>query len=263
MLEWPLLFFAGLLGSAHCVGMCGGFALSIGAASSGWRDNLSRQLLYSLGRIFTYSILGASAGFVGWRMARLVPSGLSVAAWLAIGAGGLLALQGLASAGWLRRRSVSEGRGPCLASSFFGGLLRLSGWPAAFLAGLATGLLPCGLLYGMIAMAASTRDLLLGGISLAIFGLGTVPVMVLTGCSGGWLGLAARRRLYQVAAWCLVLTGVISIARGVVFLTRSGGESEPACPFCLTSVSSIPPSLAAEHSATAIKSAGGPPARRP
>jgi uncharacterized protein len=233
MLEWPLLFCAGFLGSAHCVGMCGGFVVSIGAATTSWRDNLSRQLLYSAGRIFTYSILGAAAGFAGWRLARLAPSGLSIAAWLAIGAGCLLVLQGLASAGLLRRRVVGAGQGACLASSFFGGMLRLPGRSAAFLAGLLTGLLPCGLLYGMIAMAASTRDLLLGAGSLAIFGLGTLPVMVLTGCGGGLLGIAGRRRLYLAAAWCLILTGGISIARGVVFLAQPRGESQPACPFCL------------------------------
>lgn len=236
MLEWPLLFCAGFLGSAHCVGMCGGFVISIGAATTNWRDNLSRQLLYSAGRIFTYTILGASAGFAGWRVARLAPSGLSIAAWLAIGAGCLLVIQGLASTGLLRKRTLGAGERGCLASSFFGGMLRLPGRSAAFLAGLATGLLPCGLLYGMIAMAASTRDLLLGAGSLAFFGLGTMPVMLLTGCGGGLLGVTARRRLYHLAAWCLILTGCVSIARGIVFLSRTGSDAEAACPFCLSSV---------------------------
>ena len=57
MLEWPFLFLAGILGSAHCVGMCGGFVLSSGATATGPRDNLARQVSYSSVRLCTYAIL--------------------------------------------------------------------------------------------------------------------------------------------------------------------------------------------------------------
>ena len=63
MIEWPLLVASGLLGSAHCLGMCGPFALAIGSRSSDWRDNMRRQACYSVGRIFTYAVLGAAAAF--------------------------------------------------------------------------------------------------------------------------------------------------------------------------------------------------------
>lgn len=230
MLEWPFLFLAGILGSAHCVGMCGGFVLSIGATATGPRDNLARQVIYSSGRLFTYAILGATAGFAGWRLTRLVPSGVHFSAILALLAGAVLVYQGLAAAGVLRRRGVGGAATPCLAGTFFGGFLRMPGRLAAFLAGLLTGLLPCGLLYGMLALAASTHDLAAGTLTMVIFGLGTVPILVLTGCGGSLLSLAARRRLYAVAAWCLVVTGGISMVRGAVFLARPAAPE--SCPFC-------------------------------
>src|SRR5690606_2384539 len=51
MIEWSLIFLGGLLGSAHCIGMCGGFAIAIGAGATRWSSNALRQVIYSLGRI--------------------------------------------------------------------------------------------------------------------------------------------------------------------------------------------------------------------
>ena len=99
-----------------------------------------------------------------------------------------------------------------------------------FLAGLATGFLPCGLLYGMLANAASTSDLLTGGLTMAVFGLGTAPVMVLTGFGGSLLGVAQRRRLFQAAGWCVVITGAITLVRGIYGLQPG---QIPGCPLCL------------------------------
>ena len=101
MIEWPFVFVSGLLGSAHCLGMCGPFALAIGSAAPAWRTNLARQLCYSAGRIFTYAVLGAAAAFVGLRMARAVEPWTNMPAILAIAAGAMLVVQGLLAAGVL------------------------------------------------------------------------------------------------------------------------------------------------------------------
>ncbi len=65
------------------------------------------------------------------------------------------------------------------------------------------------LVYGLLALAASSGDLLLGGTMMICFGVGTAPVMILTGCGGSLLNLTARKHLDRVAAWCVVLTGLI------------------------------------------------------
>jgi len=230
-IEWPLLVVSGLLGSAHCLGMCGPFALAIGSHAAGWRSNLLRQASYSAGRIFTYAVLGAVAGFCGLRLANSLVGWTNVPAVLAILAGSLLVVQGLLAAGILPNRGVAAAAGACPAAAGMRSLLHSRGVGDVFLAGLFTGLLPCGLLYGMVALAASTHHVGRGLGTMVAFGLGTVPAMMATGLGGSLLGVAARRHLHAIAAWCLVLTGVVSIARGAGFL--SFGGAEPAgCPFC-------------------------------
>jgi sulfite exporter TauE/SafE len=231
VIELSLIFIAGIMGTAHCLGMCGPFAVAIGGASSGWWTALSKQLAYTAGRVFTYGTLGAAAGFCGTRLVRAWPTVANVPALLAIVAGTLLVYQGLRAVGLFRWRGVGPAAAGCLAGGFLGQLLRQPGASGAMLAGVFTGFLPCGLLYGMLALAMSTHSVVWGGTTLVVFGLGTAPAMILAGVSGRLMGLAARRWVYAAAAWCLVLTGLVSIARGASFL--SFGDKPPAgCPMC-------------------------------
>ena len=66
-MTYLLVFVGGLLGSAHCVGMCGGFVLALGVRP-GLFANLRRQIAYGLGRVFTYTVGGIAAGMVGLRL---------------------------------------------------------------------------------------------------------------------------------------------------------------------------------------------------
>jgi sulfite exporter TauE/SafE len=251
MIELPLIFVAGVLGTAHCLGMCGPFALMIGGGSRSWFGALTRQAAYTSGRLFTYAVLGAVAGYCGARLDVLVPSFVNIPAALAIVAGVLLAYQGLHAAGWLpqsagtrlgsllftwgshrnRLPTTPTPAGGCLAGPIFGQFLRQPDAAGVFLAGLITGLLPCGLLYGMLALATSTHSLPLGALTMVVFGLGTAPALILAGLSGRVVGMATRRRLFAAAAWCLILTGFISVVRGVSFLSV-GGQSAAGCPMC-------------------------------
>jgi uncharacterized protein len=148
---------------------------------------------------------------------------------LAIAAGMLLIYQGLRAAGWLPA-FFSQSSTPCLASGFFRQFLRQPGASGVFLAGVITGLLPCGLLYGMLALATSTHSLPLGAVTMIVFGLGTAPAMILAGLSGRIIGVATRRWLFAAAAWCLILTGLVSVARGVSFFSIIGPPA--GCPMC-------------------------------
>lgn len=239
MIELPLVFVAGILGTAHCLGMCGPLALAVGSGARGWPDALSRQCAYTAGRVFTYGTLGAAAGFGGWRLAHWSPSLLNIPAVLAILAGLLLIQQGLAALGWRPRRLGGRAAGAspvCLAAGLFAPLFRQRGLRGFFVAGLFTGLLPCGLLYGMLALAASSHSVVLGGLTMVVFGLGTAPAMILAGTGGRLLGVAARRRLWAAAAWCLIVTGIVSAARGAMFLSI-GEQPAIGCPACQDSPS--------------------------
>jgi uncharacterized protein len=232
VIEWVMIFAGGLLGSSHCVGMCGGFALALGSHGRGLVRNLVRQIAYSLGRVFTYAVGGAAAGYVGWRLAGELRLVMNVQAVLSIGAGMLLIVQGLAAAGLLHRLPGFRGRASCLGVGLFASLLRDTRLRSVFLGGVVNGLLPCGLVYAYLALAASSGGLLPGGLTMALFGLGTLPVLVMVGCGGQVLSVAARRHVFHIASWCVVLTGVLSVARGVGAFRMMGVDDGAECPLC-------------------------------
>jgi sulfite exporter TauE/SafE len=239
MIELPLVFLGGLLGSAHCVGMCGGFAVAIGG-SAGLRRNLARQMVYSLGRIFTYAALGGALGYAGLRLAEDLPAVVRAQGALAIAAGVLLVAFGLMAAGVAPRRwrgAVRAGSnatlGPaCLTGGLIGAFLRAPGWGSVFLAGVFTGFLPCGLVYGFLALACSTASFPAGAATMAAFGLGTVPLLALTGAGVSLVPIVTRRWLLRFAAWCVVLAGLVSLARGTLALTAETSAGPPTCPAC-------------------------------
>ncbi len=175
MIELPLIFLGGLLGSAHCVGMCGGFAVSIGINASGALANLRRQLIYSAGRIFTYSFLGVVAGYTGLWVANRASFWINAQAALCVLAGLLLTSQGLVALGVVPiglRSQQHSGNSLCLARSFVGPFLASSRSTDVLVAGVLTGFLPCGLVYGFLALASSSASIMAGLLIMLLFGAG-------------------------------------------------------------------------------------------
>lgn len=234
MFEWPLIFLGGLLGSSHCVGMCGAFALTIGLGTTSATANARRQFAYSLGRIFTYSFAGACAGFAGMRLSRFTSQAFNSQAAIAIVAGAMLVVQGLCSAGLMSRfwRQKHSTAGFCPSQGLFKSFLTAPGWHNAFLAGLLTGFLPCGLVYAYLVLAAGSGQIISGMAIMALFGTGTIPLMVLTGVGSSFLTVNARRYLFRAAAWCVIATGLVTINRGVGWARSSTTGGAPSCPLC-------------------------------
>ncbi len=232
MTPWLLILTGGLLGSAHCVGMCGGFALLLGAGGSRFALNLARQVLYSLGRVCTYALGGAVAGYFGWRLVHGMGTVVNVQSVLSVIAGTLLVFQGLAAAGMLRRVWRRHPRPDCPTARLFAALLTGPGWGSVFVAGLANGLLPCGLVYAYLALAGSSGGPWSGAAVMAVFGLGTIPALVLVGCGGRLVTVHCRRIVFGLAAWCIIVTGALTLARGAGFLGADVPVLGAACPFC-------------------------------
>jgi sulfite exporter TauE/SafE len=151
---------------------------------------------------------------------------------LSIAAGLLLVLQGLAALGVVRVGLRFTGKRPCLGPSFFAALLGATRAHNVFLGGMVNGLLPCGLVYAYLALAASSGGWLWGWAVMAAFGLGTVPAMVLAGCGGSVLSTTCRRRLMTVAACCVVVTGGITVLRGCGFVQAGDLLGPGVCPGC-------------------------------
>jgi sulfite exporter TauE/SafE len=232
MSDLPLIFLGGLLGSGHCVGMCGPLAVTLGAAAARPRVNIARQLAFSVGRIFTYAFLGAILGyFGGWIVASSGPLVVAQAS-LAIVAGAALVAVGAAMAGVLpRTRWRVLSTVPCSAAIGLKTMLLAPGLRGAMLAGMFTGFIPCGLVYAFLLKAVSSGGPLEGALTMAVFGAGTAPLLVLTGVGASALGVARRQRLLKFAAWCVVVTGMIAIARGAWQLSQRP-SAMPSCPLC-------------------------------
>jgi sulfite exporter TauE/SafE len=194
------LALAGLLGSvSHCVGMCGPFVLAqVGARlervpAVGMREwhRLAGAAAapYHLGRATTYALLGAVSGGVAGGLATL-PGLRHLAASLLALAAAMFLVGALRQAGLWPGQGQTGGAAPGWIGRALGPLFAAPvGWRGYGL-GIGLGFLPCGLLYGALAAAASTGSALAGALGMAGFALGTVPALVATGVLGH---LAARR----------------------------------------------------------------------
>ena len=186
------LLLAGLLsGMTHCAGMCGPFVLAqvgprlaaVPAArlTSMWRLSGAAALPYQLGRMTTYAALGAAVGAAGGLLPLVSPA-VAAAALSLVAA--MFLLHGL---GRLQPAGVPwAGALSGLAARL---LDRPFGW-RGYAVGLGLGLLPCGVVYAALAVAATTGSATTGGLAMLLFALGTVPGLAAV----GWAGHAAMRR---------------------------------------------------------------------
>jgi sulfite exporter TauE/SafE len=208
----------GLVGSVHCLGMCGGIAGALGMAGGG---RASMAVSYSAGRIASYSAAGAIAGAIGAGLAGAAGLG----PWLRLLMGLVLLLLGLQVALNLKLLAPLEAAGAGLWKRL-APLARRFVPPRhagqALALGALWGWLPCGLVYGMLAAAAGAGSAAQGALFMAVFGLGTAPAMIgvtwASGRSGSFLN-ARRRRLL---GWLLVIFGAWTMATPLMKLSGSG-----------------------------------------
>ncbi len=206
---------AGLFGSAHCLGMCGGlsglFAMHHGAKATASQPTLA--ITYNLGRIVSYASLGALSAFVGQGMTDVLP-GLAVP--IRLMAGLVIILMGIQIAfGWQLLGPVEKAGSYLwrLVSPLTRHVLPATSPPKALALGLLWGLLPCGLVYSMLLVAMAGSNPLHGAVVMIAFGVGTMPAMLLTGLSAASLSrLLADRRRALVAGLLLVAIGVATMA---------------------------------------------------
>jgi sulfite exporter TauE/SafE len=202
----PGMLVASLVGSVHCIAMCGPLVGLHGTART-----LRLALVHALGRLTTYVCLGVLAGLLGraldlaGHLGQLQHVAALVAGVVIVGWG----LYTIAVAlGWRHEPHVH-------GVLFRRGLVQLRARrPAtrAWLVGVLTGLLPCGWLWAFVVSAAGTGSPLAGGVVMAVFWLGTVPAMTGVLTVGvpvvDWL----RRRLPIVTALVLIALGVGTLA---------------------------------------------------
>ncbi len=184
-LSFGAAILVGLLGSSHCLGMCGGIvsALNLGVAgdlSARPKSLFSYQLAYNGGRICSYMLVGFLAGSLGAGLAEI---GVSPIVGRLFAAAFMIAL-GLYLANWWRGLSLLEKMGAHLwrrVQPLGQRLLPIRNPLQAFLLGGLWGWLPCGLVYAVVAWSLTTTNPVDAALLMLGFGLGTLPAMLLAG----------------------------------------------------------------------------------
>lgn len=215
-LDYGLAFIAGLLGSGHCVGMCGSlvsaFFVRLGDAGKGWRPVVA----YHGTRIFIYTLVGLIAATLGL---ALVSTGIigKAQAVLQILAGIVVIVLGLDILGWLPVRLPAIGLPAAAARRIFASAGGRGPIWGAMTGGVMNGLMPCALTLAMAVKASAAPDPLAGAGLLLAFGLGTLPSMVFVSVVFGRLGARLRGLLLKAAALVVIAMGVATILQGARF----------------------------------------------
>lgn len=222
---WTALVL-GLVGSLHCAGMCGPLALALPQAGNTTPAYVLGRIAYNLGRIATYCLLGVVVGLAGWTFLLA-----GIERWVSIALGVALLLGLFASrklAVWRPVTALVDG-----LKSRMSGLLRRRSFASLAVLGLLNGLLPCGLVYVACAGAAATGGVLAGAQYMALFGAGTVPMMLAISLSGRLVPPSLRLNLRRAIPVCVFLLATLLILRGmslgVPYLSPDLSGGKPSC----------------------------------
>lgn len=212
------VFLIGLLGGTHCVAMCGGI---VGALTVQIPGQVKRQwpihLTYNLGRITTYTALGALLGAIG-SVGLLFDNFLPVQMTLYVLANVMLVALGLYLTGFTRLLAPIEKAGHGIwrrVQPLTRRFLPARGPAQAFPLGLLWGLIPCGLIYSILATALVTGSAARGAGLMLAFGLGTLPNLLLAGM------LLKRLRGITRNTWVRTGSGILVLAFGVYGLIHA------------------------------------------
>jgi hypothetical protein len=221
-----LYFTTGVtIGFGHCIGMCGPIVVSL-SLNLKEKSIFVPQLLYHLGRIITYAILGGVVAAAG-SLSMITANIDAIQKGVMMFTGALIMLMGLAMAGWVPLGKIfGDHAGPAGAiSKGFGRLLKVQSTLVYLPLGLLLGLLPCGPVYTALLGAAragmdtvSTHQGVLAGMGLmAAFGLGTVPALFLVAklADLGWI--KSRAIIYKVGAVLMIIVGIIFVIQAIRF----------------------------------------------
>lgn len=217
-------FILGFAGSFHCVAMCGALTLAV-ASSRGGRIGtyLTGKTLYNLGRTFTYTVLGLLLGASKLLFGAMLFDIHHAQEWLSISIGASMLLAVVLPRIFTKKVSVI----PIIArfvrniqapvQTKMGKMLHSQNFGGQFLLGMMNGLLPCGFVYVALAMAALQPTLPLAGLSMTMFGLGTIPAMlgvvIFARVSGQKFRFVSRFQRFAPAATALL--AVLFILRGL------------------------------------------------
>jgi len=231
-------FLVGFLGSLHCIGMCGPIVLALPTPTISNFSFLSGRVLYNLGRVFTYGLLGLLFGLIGNKLQMFglqqvvsIALGIIIILWVVIPSSLKNKLRNISGFNIFTVK---------LKNTFIP-LFKKRSNLSMFLIGILNGFLPCGFVYMAIAVAiaVSSASPLNGMLFIVFFGLGTVPAMLVTSLAGNLISFNIKKKFAKIVPVFAVILAVIFVLRGmnlgIPYLSPKLGmhkqvsEEEPKC----------------------------------
>lgn len=205
-------FVIGLLGSLHCIGMCGPIALALPTGPLKSIKFYAGRLLYNIGRVITYSVFGLIFGLIGKNLAIV-----GLQRWVSIISGVVIIVIVLipqsTKTGLITKlpfAKITNG-----IKDAFGNLFRKGSLSSMLFIGIINGLLPCGFVYVGVAGAIAVGDVGLGVLYMALFGIGTIPIMFLTSVAGNFISIGVRQKLTKIIPVLAIILALLFILRGM------------------------------------------------
>lgn len=208
---YAAIFLVGLLGGTHCVGMCGGIVGALAVQTPGGRAGWPLHLAYNLGRILSYTAAGALVGTIGGLGLAFGPVARVQLVFYLLASLMLVAL-GFYLMGFTRSLAFAERLGQGIwkrVQPFTGRFLPVRSVAQALPLGMLWGWLPCGLVYSVLASALVSGSAVRGALAMAVFGLGTLPNLLLAGM------LFSRFRRFAQSPAARAVSGLLVLGFGL------------------------------------------------
>lgn len=201
----------GLLGSFHCIGMCGPIAFMLPVDRANKVKQFFQIFSYHLGRLFTYSLIGLLFGFLGKGFYFF-----GFQQQLSIVVGILMILTIILPKAFKKYNfSKSINKLVMKVKSALGKELKKKGNDTFFTIGFLNGLLPCGLVYMAVFGALATANTFSGSLYMFVFGLGTIPLMTVVVYMGNFANGLVRKRIQQTIPYVVIFIGILFVLRGL------------------------------------------------
>ncbi|MDX1278262.1 sulfite exporter TauE/SafE family protein [Oceanihabitans sediminis] len=208
---WSAVLF-GLLGSFHCVGMCGPIAFMLPVDRSNSVKKVSQIAIYHLGRIFAYAIIGFFFGLVGKSLYIF-----GIQQQLSIIIGVLMILVVLIPVQTFNKYNLSKPIYKVITKvkSSLGKALKKKTADTFLTIGFLNGFLPCGLVYMAVFASLAMQSAVQGSLYMALFGVGTIPLMTSAIYLGKFLNTKMKQRIQKAIPIFVVIIGLLFILRGL------------------------------------------------
>jgi len=222
-------FTAGILGSLHCAGMCGGIATALGMGlreTSASGKPAVAALFYQFGRISSYVVAGVIAGSVGDILTQS-DSLKFVTIYLRLFSAAFMVGLGLYLAGWFPFFSTIEKIGTPVwkkISPISKAFLPVKHLHQAYALGFLWGWIPCGLTYSILLWAITAGSSLEGGLLMLAFGLGTLPAMLPMTLGAGKIHRIVKQAAVRIIAGVLVVAAGLYIFQHTIVKMNSGHQ---------------------------------------